>query len=204
MRLALDATGNGTIEVGDGPLPPPTDPDVGYPAGDPSDYVNTLAEGYAYPTHSTRVEAGRVQFGVNTYDLFSGWCALQTPIAGSQMAAAPDAGSNAGYGCIPKFPPGTSSGAGPGNAADGGGQCIIAGNDGSILASIDCGKLFLCGEAMACACTEASCTSRAAPAGLVPAQYSISLDGVLDDPPTTLTATLAMNGTRVTVHLTRE
>ena len=34
--LRLDGTGNGTLEVGEETLPPPTDPDVGYPAGDPS------------------------------------------------------------------------------------------------------------------------------------------------------------------------
>ncbi|HVY39806.1 MAG TPA: hypothetical protein VHM31_17835 [Polyangia bacterium] len=202
VHLVLDGQGNGTMQVGQGTLPAPTNPDVAYPPGiDTKGFsINgTLVEGYAYPTHATRVEAGRLQFGVVAYDIFSGWCALQTPELSGSFGTS-DAGIS--YGCTPTVPDAVATG--PSGAPDGGAGCAFVGSDGAILRTIDCGKLFLCRDLRVCSCTESACTSISAPAGLVPAQYPIALDGALDSSGKSFTGTLNIDGTRVTVHLTRK
>ena len=88
VRLTIDAQGQGTLEVGNAALlPPPTDPNVGYPpsadGGAPSEQIpqsnSGLTEGFLYPIYGTQVVANRIQLGTVPGDLYSAWCALQTP-----------------------------------------------------------------------------------------------------------------------------
>jgi len=44
LRLELDATGNGTLLVGDAALPPPTDPSIGFPPEAELDAAEAAAE----------------------------------------------------------------------------------------------------------------------------------------------------------------
>src|SRR6185369_16576824 len=89
VRLVVDGSGHGTLEIGDAaPIPPATDPNVGYPPGGYSTFspVNVgaqgrlapLVEGFRYPLHGVAVDADRIHLGVDPADLYTGWCPLQT------------------------------------------------------------------------------------------------------------------------------
>src|SRR6185369_4853136 len=71
----LDAMGEGTIEVGEAPLDPvPTDPNVALP-GKPGRFH----DGFRYPIHAAKVEAGRIRLEVDPGERFAPWCAIQHP-----------------------------------------------------------------------------------------------------------------------------
>jgi hypothetical protein len=202
VALTLDASGNGTVQVGNTPLPPPTDPDHEYPPN-ARDAQVVVWEGFGYPLRATRVEAGRLQFGVNTSDVYAAWCGLQTPFLLYTIPAGPDGGLVAVYGCgpNPSAPAAVDAGA---SAADGGYMCTAVGADG-VARPIDCDKLYLCGPPeTVCTCTATTCTAGGASAGFVPAQYFVNWDGALDAQPGSMTATLVIGTTRLTVHLTRQ
>ena len=92
VRITLDATGVGTIEVGDAPLDPaPTDPEVGLP-GTPGRFH----DGFRYPIHAATVEAGRIRFEIDPGERFAAWCAIQTPVANAMF--------DTGYTCV-SLPP---------------------------------------------------------------------------------------------------
>ncbi len=88
IHMTLDAQGNGSIRVGTDPLlPPPTDPNVGFPPGReyPKDIVadTGLREGFLYPLHAAQVDAARIRIGLKPFDYYAPWCALQTPTTSS-------------------------------------------------------------------------------------------------------------------------
>jgi hypothetical protein len=73
------------VVFGDAPPPPsPTDPNVGYPPDfhfSPyavPDYY--YAEGFAYSFGFAAWSPGLLQFGIRENELWSDWCAMQTPI----------------------------------------------------------------------------------------------------------------------------
>jgi hypothetical protein len=81
--------GNGAI------LAPPTDPNIGYPPGNPG--AVTLVEGFPYAIRSAALVASHLTLQFAEYEVWTQWCALQTsypdPIPGSCTASGCDAGS---------------------------------------------------------------------------------------------------------------
>lgn len=88
VRLILDDNGNGVLEVGDADELPPPVADEGYPPG-PLDSdarpmlgfepVNGVISGFSYPIANAVVESKRIRLSSSSGELFSEWCALQTP-----------------------------------------------------------------------------------------------------------------------------
>jgi len=206
IHLTLDAQGNGTVQVGTDPLlPPPTDPNVGFPPGvvqKENIGGSELTGGVLYPVYAARVEANRIQIGLKPNDYYAAWCALQSSyFVLNGYTAGPDGGPVAtyAYSCAQGLGGGATAGPNP--------QCWVQSTaaDGTITNNpVDCGKFYLC-ISQVCACTATACA--AAPtvaAGTGPAGYPAELDGALDSAGKALTGTLNVNGTRVTVHLTRK
>src|SRR6478752_1246764 len=84
VRLKLDASGNGTLEIGNSPaLPIATDPNVGYPASYKSDssfeQFTYLFPGFAYAVDTATVESARIRFTLNPWQIARDWCEMQTP-----------------------------------------------------------------------------------------------------------------------------
>ena len=148
VSYAPDATGKivGTVTLGNGtPPPPPTDPNVGYPsdfvgpygAWSPTSYV---AEGYAYTMRDIAFNGRRMQFGVAYWELWQGWCALETPVPGTDS-------------CLPNL--------GRMISADQMHCAQLNPATGEYDLVVDCGKLALCGAGgMACTCDATACSVR--------------------------------------------
>ncbi|HXU65253.1 MAG TPA: hypothetical protein VN962_26320 [Polyangia bacterium] len=193
VRLVLDESGSGTLRVGDDTLlPPPTDASVGYPptlgaSGAQTSQVLTLRDDFVYPIHSPRLEADRIQLGLDDLDFYAAWCALQTPVVRDPSSA------DSSYGCLPNL----------GGFSHPDGTCGLTNTDGSTI-PVDCGKLSLCNLQMLCVCTATACSIPTYTADQPPAQYPEELDAALDSTGQNLTGTLTVGGTRVTVHLQRQ
>lgn len=215
IRLVLDSQGHGTVQVGsDALLPPPTDPNVGYPPGattkDTLVDTSSLIGGVLYPVYAAQVQANRIQIGLKPNDYYGAWCALQTSyyVLNGQTSVPPDGGMGTPgvlypsyrYTCVPG-----SGGGETGTPPDV--QCTVQTDlpDGGYTNQpVDCGKMYLC-LSQACACNATSCGSGPAlAASVIPAQYPAELDAALDASGTNMTGTLNVNGTRVTVHLQRQ
>jgi hypothetical protein len=217
VRLLLDAQGNGTIQVGDDALlAAPTDPNVGYPSGStnpkPDTFMNAqLYGGVLYPVYAAQVTADRIQVGLKPNDYYGSWCALQTPVpfaftvdstpgGGSQETgvALGTPGAMVTYSCV-------QSGYGGGITFNGSVPTCQLNDYNQVSIDVDCGKFAICVTENACACTATSCISAPnLPAATSPSGYPAELDGALDSSGKSLTGTLNLNGTRITVHLTRK
>jgi hypothetical protein len=144
MTFGTDAKGivKGTIVLGAGTPPPPaTDPNIGWPAGvvDLTLFSNGdgyVAEGYTYAYDGGSFDTHRLRFTVNLWQLWAGWCALQTP---------PVDGST---GCIPNW-----GGSVTPNA------CSLQNPSTGANVPIDCTKLALCLGSPACTCNASGCTN---------------------------------------------
>ena len=170
VRVTLDANGQGSFRVGDGPLlPPPADPSVGYPAAlrDAANsqgvgaHVDSIFDGIAYPLDDTRIESERIRFSFEPHSAFTGWCELQTATLDPSVTPA-------SYSCAPSA------------WSYNGATCTVS-ETGNFEEPFDCGKLSLCN--FGCSCDATSCTSRK--------PYSaIELDAALDDTGHNLVGTL--------------
>jgi hypothetical protein len=187
IRLVVDGSGVGTLQLGDSPaLPPPTDPSVGYPTdlnwdkkGGSLWIIPDVVTGFGYPLYDTRVEDSRIRLDINPYDVWAGWCALQQPIADSRGY----------YGCVPDFA----------TVSANGDVCTATSRDSQETFPIDCGKLNLCSTNQVCACTGSGCVSTH-PAPPLP----IQLDAALSADGTQLTGTLLMGSQqRITIRMHR-
>jgi hypothetical protein len=176
VRITLDASGHGTVEVGDKPLlPPATNPDVvpapfdGAPSG--------LWPGFRYPVYDARVEVERLRLELTPDDVYRAWCALQTPIWANPGSTPP--GPDATYSCVTwqaGWDPATGRCTDPGVAPDPAtGQPV----------AIDCDKVSVCRTY--CACTSASCTI-----GRTTAPFTAQIDASLNAAGTEMTGTLVV------------
>jgi hypothetical protein len=78
VKVTLDATGNGILEVGDSaPLPLITDRDA-LPYSDQLHAMIVLAPGVSYPIRAATVESARIRLSVNPREIDRDWCSLQT------------------------------------------------------------------------------------------------------------------------------
>ena len=138
----------GSLLLGDGALlRPPTDPNVGYPPGNQG--VVTLVEGFPYTILDGRLNGSHLTFDVSEYEVWTGWCALQTAYLVWQGS---DSGPPDVYECLPPGPDGGAVGAGPMG-------CEIATVDAAAT-PIDCGWLKLCGGFAGfgvCRCSATGC-----------------------------------------------
>jgi hypothetical protein len=135
-----DGSLSGKVILGMGTPPsPPTDPNLGWPAG----YIDNLTdgaiirvlEGVPYHVKNVRWTALRLRFEISLEEPWGPWCRLQQPIV--------SAGDPATFGCLPKATSAYS------NNPD---NCRIDDTP------IDCTKLLLCGGGnWTCDCTADGC-----------------------------------------------
>jgi hypothetical protein len=211
VRLTIHNDGQGTIEVGDSPLlPPPTDPNVGYPPT-PWNWAPTggypigtqLKPGFRYPLYNARVQTARIRLAADYHDVYHDWCAMQTPHLSSAVADPPI------YQCVPDF----------GNinwhqSADGKTCTMTATTSGDGATEqpipIDCVQAMVCLLPVPCSCDSAwLCQCDATSCWTPPPAndiYPIQIDGALESDGNKLTGTFATNDgyTRFTVRLVRQ
>jgi hypothetical protein len=152
LAFAIDSYGQvaGTVFFGDGSPPPPaTDPNVGYPpvsflVANNNPLGNYWAEWFGYSIALGTSSPPRLQFTVENYELWSGWCALQliTWVGG-------DSGT-----CLPNWEGGRidyANGDPP--------QCYLRNPTNQQDTVLDCGKYDLCITDRVCLCSEIECVS---------------------------------------------
>jgi hypothetical protein len=184
VRLMLDDTGHGTLEVGDAaPIPPASDPDADYPPGrqvSPLGITPELVPGARYTALRLEIEAGRIRFGVKPEELYAGWCSLQTSVLVDS--------SEPYYQCVPL-----------GALSWGGEQCYVQPDGQGPWLAMSCTKLGLCNSV--CFCDESAC-------GLPDRSESWSppvfVDATLQDGGDLLVGTMRVNETtRLVLRLER-
>jgi hypothetical protein len=142
VRLAIDASGQGSLEVGDlPPWPAATDPNVGPPGqwDRSTNYgIANLVAGFSYPIYAPRVEARRIRLSANYHDAWRDWCRMQTPVFSDQLgtyACAPDAGYD------------------PANNDPS--RCYVRDPGTQAVVEYDCFKWELCQLTAPCSCADA-------------------------------------------------
>jgi hypothetical protein len=202
LRLTIAPSGKGTVEFGDAePVPPPTDPNAGYPPDFDARYgavggdnVYDPTDGFRYPLHEPQIVADRLRFGIFPNDLFDPWCALMKPLLLSDYGE---------YGCT-HF---------DWRAHDMPEVCgelaccaTLRDIDGGYF-GVDCMKFYYCAIHL-CECTAKSCSAPAPAPGELPVnQYRVYFDVTLEEEATRLTGTMFTNGEtprRITVRLERD
>lgn len=154
LSFADDGTVTGTVFFGDGPaLAPPTDPNVGYPPDVSTVYRNSnqgvLLEGFNFTVAGGTYAAPRVQTHIESNELWSQWCALQTSVPLYNDEPDGGCGQVAGYACASGVQI-TPSG------------CTTSSCQAPTPTPIDCGKAQLCdyGDQATCACIATGCVVR--------------------------------------------
>ena len=141
FTFATDSTGQvvGTAVLGSGSPPAPaTDPNVEYPPGLTAQGGPGVAwvQGFAYSMLDGSLTSNRLRFTLHDYELWSGWCALQTPMDDSGM-------------CLPN-----------GSATCTNGKCTITSlANGQQITNVDSGKLVLCTADEVCLCSTTTCVA---------------------------------------------
>lgn len=190
IRLTLDENGEGTLEFGDeNPLPPPTDPDVGYPPGydgSPGARTRTLIPGFRYSVQGVGVIDSRIELGILPDELYSDWCSLQTPIL-DEVNSTP---SEPVYHCAHNW------GITPIDN-----QCSQTNPQTGEQVPIDCGKFDLCFGLGPCSCTQDGC---ATDLSHDPDGFPVELDAALEKSGKALVGTLVVGSARVTVRMERK
>jgi hypothetical protein len=179
IRIVLDAEGQGTVQFGTGEvLPPPTDPDTGYPPAGLKPSNDGLYEQFAYPVYEPQLDATRLRLKIDVLYPYKDWCALQTPIHDEVEDV---------YRCVPRAPlTNTNSPEGcyysPGGDPESGERVPI-----------DCAKIDLC--IGMCMCTQNSCA--------ITEPNPVKIDGALSDDGKTFEGTIALMD-NYTIRLTRQ
>jgi hypothetical protein len=149
LELTLDASGHGTLLVGETPNAAPTDPARGYPEEAQADAAVAtglllhLYDGMSYGLMSVNANAGRLNFEVDALEAFEPICALQTPIE-----------TNFGYRCLDNLGGGVDRSSEPQ-------RCYEGAYDSPDRRDVDCLLLFLCSIDLTrgCRCSETSCSA---------------------------------------------
>jgi len=202
VRLTLDPNGQGTLRPGDSALlPPPTDPNVGYPPGISDGHAinGDLWTGFQYQVYGAQITENRIQIGINPKDLFAAWCAIETPVPSENttLVSVDDAGIEAvtttSYACLPDT-----------GGSKTGSSCYTPDANGQDTQPVDCDKLFLCAVTPVCTCTATSCAIPSVPTDTPPSGYPVELDAALDSSGSSLTGTLLLDGQRITVRMQKQ
>ena len=154
IAFAIDPAGQvvGTVTFGNAtPPPPPTDPNVGYPAdlltqSSIPDVISAphkyIAEGYAFSMRDGTLVGGRLRFGIRTWEVWKNWCTLQTPVPASGQCDEPVCASL----CLPN-----------GGFMTSASGCAMLNPATNAYEPVDCGKLALCGPLGVCICDPSAC-----------------------------------------------
>jgi hypothetical protein len=140
----------GTLLLGDGALlQPPTDPNVGYPPGNQG--IVSLVEGFRYTILDGGFSGAHLTFQISEYEVWTQWCALQTPYLiwqGSDSGPPESMGPDV-YECLPQ----------DGGVEFGPTGCNMWNRADGALTPIDCGKLKFCGGPgpEVCQCSASGC-----------------------------------------------
>jgi hypothetical protein len=136
--------GAGQITFGSSAAPPAaTDPNVGYPPGAKftGGPVQFPYPGFAFALTNVIYDGQRLQFDVDTNELWKHWCELQTPIRD-------EANAGGGYFCVHNW-----------GSSFGGPTCSQMDPMTHMSVPIDCGKLSLCEPGSGvCTCDMQGCT----------------------------------------------
>lgn len=139
LSFATGPTGDvvvGAVTFGMGnPPPPATDPDANYPPGATQIGTATVVEGFPYTIARGTLTASRLRFTIWETEVWSSWCALQTPSPGSSW-------------CLP------NSGI---YNEDANGMCSYQTSPGAQATPVNCTKVALCTSGV-CACANGGCT----------------------------------------------
>lgn len=123
-------------------------PDIGYPVGLVVKAQGIVdlpkqAERFAFTMLDVSRDDVRLQFTVDLREIWTRWCAAQTPVPSSW---------GEGFGCIPVvYPPEVTF------PADGSGCSFLTAPESTNRTSVDCGKAALCAVMAACTCDAAHC-----------------------------------------------
>jgi cysteine-rich repeat protein len=189
FTFAIDFSGQviGKVVLGNGTPPPPaTDPNVGYSANLPDAMGKVVrdpvtgywAEGFAYSMAKGTFSPERLRFTISNFELWSGWCALQTPVDDSGM-------------CLPNW--GGSSNPGSGTSS----QCYQQNPANGQNTVVDCGKFNLCVVSRVCLCSTTACVFD--PNGGTPASFDLAISGTTANGSVT-----GIIGDRANVHFTQD
>jgi len=224
VKLTLDASGNGTLQIGDSaPLPVATDPSVAYPASFTGtgalDEYTKLFPGFAYAIDTATVESARIRFTLNPWQVAHDWCSLQTAydtqaVAGGSGGAGGAGGVNrGGAGGDGAVPPGYLVGPDSGGYGLGRYRClpnfersisdVCSYSVNGTPASVDCEKAELCLSGV-CSCDTQGCDYYQPPSGAYATRAK--LDAALDEAGNSLVGTLKISNAAqvaVTVRLHR-
>jgi hypothetical protein len=172
----------GMVVLGSGPpLPPATDPNVGYPPEyHPANGVY-WAEGFAYSIVYGEAAPWSLQFAIMNGELWSGWCAEQTPVAGSSM-------------CLPNWP--GDHIIGTNGSPD---QCYQQDPANGRKTVVDCGKYDLCITSAVCACSAPACV-----VNQNSGQQAIFFLAIPDNSTTATGTVSGIAGTVAAVHFTQD
>ena len=141
LTFAADPTGQvvGIAVLGSGTPPAPaTDPNVEYPPGLTAQGGPGTAwvQGFSYSMLDGNLTSNRLQFTMQNYELWSGWCALQTPVDDSGM-------------CLPS-----------GAVTCENNKCTITSSaNGQKITNVDSGKVSLCTMDEVCTCSTTTCVA---------------------------------------------
>jgi cysteine-rich repeat protein len=189
FTFAIDLSGHviGKVVLGNGTPPPPaTDPNVGYPANLPDPMgmgvldpvTGYWAEGFAYSMANGIFSPQRLRFVIQNFELWSGWCALQTPVDDSGMCLPNWGGSDSpGYGTVDR--------------------CYQSNPANGQATLVDCGKLNLCVGSRVCLCSTTACVFD--PNGGTPASFDLAISGNTANGSVT-----GIIGDRANVHFTQD
>lgn len=149
VTVSIDSAGpggvTGKVVFGSRPLyDPPSDPDVAFPPGYQSGYPLT---GFVFTIDDGSFDGQRLQLAVTSIELWSEWCALQTPIADDENEGL--------YWCVPNW----------GYTSDPASGCTQPNPDTGEDVPVDCGKLELCQGNQICRCEASGCAIFAAVSG---------------------------------------
>jgi hypothetical protein len=180
----VDSSGQVTVTVflGNAPPPPPaTDPNVAYPPVVsglmlvPSSY---WSEGLAYSMTSGTFQPQRFRFAINNLQLWSRWCALQTPLDDSGLCLPPTwGGLIAGGGTDP--------------------QCYLTNPANGQNTFLDCGRWSLCTKYDVCLCSTTACVYD--PNSGTTASFDLAINGPLADG-----SVVGLISDRANVHFIRD
>lgn len=202
VRLRLDVTGEGTLEIGDAaPVPVPTQAEGGYLLDNGTIYPDngpggTFRDGFQYPVHQARIEAGRIRFGIDPLGLYGAWCAFAPPVENETVPS--------GYACGPNLN-GRALGL-PAFLCQY--QIPTADPVDPLFVDVDCGIFRLCAGGGVCTCTATACGPHVIPAdGTSLDNYPIVVDAAIDSAGTSMTGTLAIKDgdktERITIRMTK-
>ncbi len=147
LRLRLDSFDQGSLLVGETALPPPTDPNIGYPpeaqldAAEASGMIVHLYDGINYPLINVSRSGKSLHVEFDALQAFDALCGLQVPVLWWDDR----------YGCLGNLAFGVDREAGQKS-------CWTQNPDTGETKTVDCIVMSLCvGHGSGCVCTASEC-----------------------------------------------